>query len=69
MTNTLELKAIIMKNGLTQKELAKKIGISFATLNSKINNKKYFNSKEIVFICNLLNIKNVNEIFFVNNVD
>ena len=65
MTNSLELKALIVKNGLTQQELAKKMGISFASLNMKIHNKRQFKSKEITFLRDILHIKNVNAIFFV----
>lgn len=65
MTNTLEFKSLIVKNGLTQKKLAKMLGVSFATLNMKINNKREFKSKEISKLCQILNIQNVNLIFFV----
>ncbi len=64
MTNTLELKSLIIKNGLTQCKLAQKMGISFASLNMKIKNKRQFKSQEISKLCKILNITNVNEIFF-----
>lgn len=64
MTNTRLLKSYIIKNGLTQKELAKIVGISFACLNAKINNKKDFKSKEIYKICEILNIKDIDNVFF-----
>lgn len=40
MINSMELKAEIKRNGLTQDQLASKIGIDPSTLNRKINNKK-----------------------------
>ena len=64
MTNSLELKALIVKNGLTQQELAKKMGISFASLNMKIHNKRQFKSKEILFLRDILHIENIDNIFF-----
>lgn len=39
MINSMELKAEIKRNGLTQDQLATKIGINPSTLNRKINNK------------------------------
>lgn len=64
MTNSLELKSLIIKNGLTQQKLAQIMGISFASLNMKIHNKRQFKSKEISRLCEILNIKDVNPIFF-----
>lgn len=39
MINSMELKAEIKRSGLTQDQLASKIGIDPSTLNRKINNK------------------------------
>nr|DAV37613.1 MAG TPA: helix-turn-helix domain protein [Caudoviricetes sp.] len=39
MINSMELKAEIKRSGLTQDQLANKIGIDPSTLNRKINNK------------------------------
>lgn len=64
MTNTLELKSLIIKNGFTQQSIAKEIGMSFAAFNMKLHNKRQFKSKEICAICKLLNIDNANNIFF-----
>lgn len=47
--------------GFTQEKLAKAIGINESTLNSKLNNKNHFNTREIDAICAVLNISN-NEI-------
>lgn len=64
MTNSQKLKAEVIRNGLTQKELANKLGISFQSLNMKINNKRQFKASEISELSKILNIANVNEIFF-----
>lgn len=40
MVNTREIKAQIRRVGMTQEELAKKLGINPSTLNRKINNEE-----------------------------
>lgn len=40
MINTAELKAEIKRNGMTQVELSREIGMDPSTLNKKINNKQ-----------------------------
>lgn len=40
MINTAELKAEIKRNGMTQEQLAREIGMDPSTLNKKINNKQ-----------------------------
>ena len=42
--------------GFTQEQLAKAIGISKYTLNTKLNNKFSFSQDEILAICKVLNI-------------
>lgn len=42
--------------GYTQEKLATAIGISESTMNTKLNNKAYFTSKEICGICGILAI-------------
>ncbi len=64
MTNTKLLKAKIVENGYTQTQLAQQMGISYQTLNSKINNKIEFKASEIDTICKLLKIVDMDEIFF-----
>lgn len=44
--------------GLTQEELAKKIGVNKSTLSAKINNQFSFSAKEIDSICRELDISN-----------
>lgn len=65
MTNSLKLKSLIVEKGFTQQSLANQMGISFASLNMKIHNKRQFKAKEISLLCNLLTIRDVHEIFFV----
>lgn len=42
--------------GFTQKQLAKAIGISKATLSAKLNNHFSFTQEEMLAICKVLNI-------------
>ena len=46
------------ERSFTQEKLAKYIGVSESTLNGKLTNKTYFNSKEIDRICEALDISN-----------
>lgn len=64
MTNTLKLKSLFVLNGLTQQEVAEKIGISYQSLSLKINNKREFKQSEISKLCEILNIKDGEKIFF-----
>lgn len=47
----------IREKGMTQVELAKEIGISEATLNFSLKNKRPFKQDEIFKICEILEIK------------
>ena len=68
MINSLLLKSIITKKGYTQSEVAKKIGISSQTFNSKINNKTEFKLNEVILLCKFLDttLQEKEEIFFGN---
>ena len=66
MTNTLKLKGLIVSNGLTIKETAKLMKISYFTLSKKINNIVEFKSSEIDKLCKILSITDKDEIFFTN---
>lgn len=68
MTNTNLLKGAIKSKGLTQGETAKKIGISAASLNYKINNRRQFTASEISKLVNLLAIVNKDDYFFANDI-
>lgn len=52
--------------GFTQEKLAKAIGISKYTLNTKLNNKFSFAQEEILAICKVLNIpvSEIGEFFY-----
>lgn len=69
MTNSLKLRALMLEKGYTQGQLAKLLGISEQSMNYKINNKREFKAGEIKAITELLEIQNINEIFFTNDVD
>lgn len=71
MTNTKKLRALILECGLTQEQVAAHLGITPASLNYKINNKREFKASEIKALAELLNIPNedVTGIFFTRDVD
>lgn len=65
MINTKLLKSYFVKNGLTQEEIAKKVGISYQTLSDKVNNKVQFKVDEVSALCDILEITNDKDnIFF-----
>lgn len=67
MIDTNELRGIIAKNGLSQSELARKLGMSPKTFYDKMK-KGVFSSNEIEKMIVQLGIENPIAIFFVNNV-
>ena len=65
MINTKLLKSYFVKNGLTQEDVAKNIGISYQSLSDKVNNKVQFKVNEVSSLFEMLNIKDdKDEIFF-----
>ena len=64
MTNTLELEIIIKRAGLTKKKVAKILGLSDMGFYKKLNNITEFKASEIALLCETLEIKHMNEIFF-----
>lgn len=56
----------IREKGMTQVELAKEIGISEATLNFSLKNKRPFKQDEIIRICEILciSLESVETYFF-----
>lgn len=66
MTDTRRLKAKIVESGLTQAQVAKKLGISTTSMNNKIQNKHPFNSSEMFLLCDILHIEDPKPIFFAN---
>ena len=71
MTNSLELRAALTRKGMTQEQVAEALGITTATLNYKINNKREFKTSEVKALVDLLEIKkeDIDKIFFANDVD
>lgn len=71
MTNSLKLRAAILEKGFTQEQLAEQLGMTIATFNYKVNNKREFKASEIKklaeFLC--LTTDEVNAIFFANEVE
>lgn len=63
VVNENELKALFVKNGLNQAQVADRLGICSKTLGAKIK-KGVFNSDEIYKLMNILNIENPVPIFF-----
>ena len=63
MIDTNSLKGIIVTNGLSQRKVAKKLGITEKTFYEKMK-KGIFNSDEIEVMINILNIKDPVNIFF-----
>ena len=56
MIDVKKLKGKMVEMGVTQKDLATKIGMSTNSLNNKINGKRAFNTEEICHICEMLQI-------------
>lgn len=65
MTNTNLLKSEIIKKGMTLTEFASSLGISATSFSYKLNNKRCFTVNEILKICELLEIRDKDEYFFV----
>lgn len=67
MLNKKELRAMMAKRGVTQKELAKAIGISEASMCRKIKN-GVFGTDEAAAIISFLKIEKPSNIFFAQSV-
>jgi transcriptional regulator with XRE-family HTH domain len=50
------LKGEIVANGFTVQDVADKLGITRNTMYSRLNGKTFFNAKEIIQLCEILNI-------------
>lgn len=66
--NDRKIKAKMVELGITQKELAEKLGISTQNLNAKLNGRAIFNIAEAACLTKILKIEDPIEIFFANNV-
>ena len=72
MTDEKKLRDIIEKRGLKLKYVAKQLGLSYYGFLLKLTNKQEFKTSEVLILCELLDIKSLEEkesIFFVCNVD
>ena len=63
MVDTLELKAVIVRKGMKQIEVAKKMGMSRKTWFDRMSKKK-FDSDEMYKLIQILDIENPTPIFF-----
>lgn len=68
MILTNELKGKMVAKGLRQVDVAKMLGISTKTLNTKLNSKGAFDSNEIEKLIEVLSIENPIEIFFAKQI-
>ena len=59
----MKLRARFTELGLTQAEVAEKIGISANSLSRKLNGRQDFKLSEVRSLCNVLGIDNQAEIF------
>lgn len=61
MTDTKALEARIEKSGLKLKYVAKKMGISYASLRYKMDNVREFTATEIYQLCEIVGITDLKE--------
>ncbi len=66
MVDTRKIKALLIENGYTQAEIAKKLGISMNSFSRKINNKTQFSLNEAFLLKKELKISNMEQVFFIN---
>ena len=68
MTDSNKLREKIYEKGMTQREVAEKIGISFQSLSYKMNNKIEFRASEMEKLCKILDIKDKDSYFFCSQI-
>lgn len=68
MTDTNKLKGRLLEKGLTQSDVAAKLGISYQSFNYKLNNIREFKASEIKRLCVILDISNKDDYFFYNQI-
>ena len=61
MTDSHALKELINKKGLKLKYVAETLGLSSYGLSLKINNEREFKTSEILALCDILDISDLNE--------
>lgn len=69
MTDKKELEIAIIKAGYTKQQVAARLGLSAMGFYKKINNITEFKASEIAIMQKMLNINNIEAIFFANNVE
>ena len=62
LVNTKKVNARILELSLTQEIVAKELGITYTTLNLKINNKRRLYIDEMIKLCDVLNITTTSEL-------
>jgi transcriptional regulator with XRE-family HTH domain len=67
MIDILKLKALIVERNMTQKEVAKRLGISKKVWYDRMKKRK-FDSDEMYELIKILGIENPTPIFFANKV-
>lgn len=67
MVDTLKIKALVVERGMTQAEVAEKLGMSRKVWYDRMNKRK-FDSEEMYNLIHILGIKNPSEIFFADKV-
>jgi Helix-turn-helix. len=67
MVDTLKIKALVVERGMTQTEVAKKLGMSKKVWFDRMSKKK-FDSEEMYKLIHILDIENPTQIFFVDKV-
>lgn len=70
MVNTLKIKARMVEFGLTQKDIARELGIAIPTVSQKINNIRPMHLKEADLLADLLKINTLQfgEYFFSSKI-
>lgn len=63
-----KLKGLMAEKGISQKKLAKAVGISSVSLNQKLNGITYFDAEDIVKIADYLEIEDYDCYFFTQRV-
>ena len=72
MVNTQMIKDIIKEKGIKKGKIKDYLGISYNWLNKKLNGQQDFKAEEIMKICEILDIKDLElkeKIFFTPSVD
>lgn len=67
MVDTLKIKALVVERGMTQTEVAGKMGMSKKMWYDRMNKKK-FDSEEMYNLIHILEIDNPTPIFFADEV-